>query len=80
MILVHGVQHAALTGLHTVADVGQGAGNDDGHGILDEGFLHLMLHIHVQDLLIFKEYAFVFALQLSFSFLTHGSISVIENF
>jgi hypothetical protein len=76
MILVHGVQHAALTRLHAVADVGQGAGDDDRHGILDEGFLHLMLHIHVYDLLVFKEDALVFSLQLSFSLFTHACFSM----
>ena len=40
--LVHGVQDAAVHRLQTVAHVGQGAGDDNGHGILEEGGLHLL--------------------------------------
>ena len=41
VVLVHGVEDAAVDGLEAVTDVGQGAALDDGHGVLDEGLLHL---------------------------------------
>ena len=40
--LVHGVQDAAMHRLQAVAHIGQGAGDDNGHGILEEGGLHLL--------------------------------------
>ncbi len=43
--LVHGVEDAALDGLEAVADVRQGAGHDDRHGVLEEGLLHLGGHV-----------------------------------
>ena len=43
--LVHGVENAAVYRLETVAHVRQGAGHDDGHGILQEGGLHLLAHL-----------------------------------
>ncbi len=39
---VHGVQNAAVHRLQAVAHVGQGAGHDNGHGIFQEGGLHLL--------------------------------------
>ena len=39
--LVHGVQDAAVHRLQAVAHVGQGAGHDNGHGVFQEGGLHL---------------------------------------
>ena len=35
--IVHRVEDAALGGLESVARIGQGAGNDDGHGVVEEG-------------------------------------------
>ncbi len=41
--VVHRVQHAAVDGLETVPDVGQRAGDDDGHRVVEVGALHLRL-------------------------------------
>ena len=38
---VHRIQDTAVDGLEAVADIGQGAGGDDRHRVLDEGLLHL---------------------------------------
>ena len=54
MILVHGVQHAALTRLHAVAHVGKRAGHDNGHGVFDEGLAYLLFHIHIYNFLLRK--------------------------
>ena len=43
--LVHGVQNAPVDGLQTVAHVGQGPADDNGHGIADKGFFQLMLKV-----------------------------------
>ena len=43
--VVHGVQDAALDGLETVAGIRQGAGDDDGHGVIEVGSLHLVVDI-----------------------------------
>ena len=40
--LIHGVQNAAVHRLQAVAHVGQGAGHDNGHGVFQEGGLHLL--------------------------------------
>ena len=59
-ILVHGVHDTALARLHAVAHVGQGAGDDDRHGVFDEGFFDLLLHGDGDDLLVGEFDAFVF--------------------
>ena len=41
----HGVYDAALHGLETVAHVGQGAGDDDRHRIVDVGRLHQVFNV-----------------------------------
>ena len=43
--LVHGVQNAAVNRLQTVAHIGQGAGHDDRHGVVQECGLDLLFHI-----------------------------------
>ena len=40
--LVHGEEHAAVRGLQAVADVGQGAADDDGHRVVHVGLAHLV--------------------------------------
>ena len=52
VVLVHSVEDAALTGLHTVAHVGEGTGDDNAHGVLDKGVLDLLFHLNVHDFLI----------------------------
>ena len=49
--VVHTVQDAPVHGLHAVAHIRQRAGNDDGHGIVDEGRLHLPLDVHRDNML-----------------------------
>ena len=41
VVLVHGVQDAAVDRLQAVPHVGQGPAHDDAHGVLDVGFFHL---------------------------------------
>ena len=76
VLLVHIVQHAALTRFESVPHVRQCALHDDRHGVFDKGFPHLMLQVYVHDFLVFKEQAFVFsfllALLFSAEFLFHG--------
>ena len=43
--LVHGVEDAAVHRLEAVAHVRKRAGHDDGHGVLQEGGLHLLCHL-----------------------------------
>ena len=43
--LVHGVEDSAVDRLETVAHVGEGAGHDDRHRVLEEGLLHLGGHV-----------------------------------
>ena len=43
----HRVQHAAVDGLEAVADVGQGAADDHGHGVVQVGPLHFRLQVHL---------------------------------
>lgn len=38
----HGVEHAPLDGFEAVAHVGEGAGNDDGHRVVDVRALHYL--------------------------------------
>lgn len=47
--LVHGVEDSALGRLETVAGVGQGTGNNDGHRIVEEGFRHFLGDVHEFD-------------------------------
>ena len=42
-VLVHREQDAAVDGLQAVADVGQRAPDDDGHGVVEVGGAHLLL-------------------------------------
>ena len=46
---LHGVEDAALGRLEAVAGVGQSAGDDDGHRVVEEGFRHLGGDIHEFD-------------------------------
>ena len=48
----------------TVAYVGQRAGYDDRHGVLNEGLLDLPLHIHFNDLLVLKQKTLLLSLHL----------------
>ncbi len=49
--LVHGEEDASLDGLEAVARVGEGAGVDDGVGVLEEARLHLLGDVDVDDVL-----------------------------
>ena len=40
--LVHGVEDAAVDGLQAVLDVGDGPADDDAHGVIEVGALHLL--------------------------------------
>ena len=42
-VFVHGMQHAAVHRLESVSDVGQRAGNNHAHRIIDERFLDLLV-------------------------------------
>ena len=46
---IHAVQHAALHGLQAVTDIREGAGDDDGHRIVDVGRPHLVVDFHLLD-------------------------------
>ena len=50
--LVHGVEDAAVDGLQPVSHVGQGAADNDAHGVLNVGRLHLMLQVDIDYFLI----------------------------
>ena len=43
--LLHGVKNAAVYGLESVADIGQGAADDDRHGIVEIRLLHLVFNV-----------------------------------
>ena len=43
--LLHGVENAAVDGLQSVAIVGQGAADDDRHGIVEIRLLHLVFNV-----------------------------------
>ena len=43
--LLHAVEDAAVDGLEAVADVGQGAADDDRHGVVEIGAAHLLFDI-----------------------------------
>ena len=49
--VVHGVQDTAVDGLEAVAHVGQGAPDDDAHGVVEVGALHLLLQVDLADAL-----------------------------
>jgi hypothetical protein len=46
---VHGGEDAAMDGLEAVAGVGQGAPDDDRHGISKVGAAHLLFNVHVDE-------------------------------
>ena len=48
--LVHGVEDAAVDGLQAVLDVGDGPADDDAHGVVEVGPLHLVLEADDGDL------------------------------
>ena len=48
-VVEHGVEDPAVHRLEPVAHVGQGAGDDDGHGVLEERALHLLLDLNRLD-------------------------------
>ena len=43
--LLHAVEDAAVDGLEAVADVGQGAADDDRHGVVEVGAAHLVFNV-----------------------------------
>ena len=47
--LVHGVKHTALGGLQSVPRIRQRAGDDDGHGVVQEALGHFFRHVHRAD-------------------------------
>ena len=49
--VVHGVQDATVDGLEAVAHVGQGSPDDDAHGVVEVGALHLLLQVDLADAL-----------------------------
>ena len=48
-LFMHGVQDAAMHRLQPVAHVGQGAGRDDGHGVVQVRLAHLGRDVAVDD-------------------------------
>ena len=48
--LLHAVEDAAMDGLEAVADVGQGAADDDRHGVVEVAAAHLLLDVDGQKL------------------------------
>ena len=46
--LLHAVEDAAVDGLEAVANVGEGAPDDDGHGVVEVGAAHLVLDVDGQ--------------------------------
>ena len=54
IVLVHGVEDAPVDRLEAVPHIGQGAGDDDAHGIVDEGILHLLVQVHDLYLLVLE--------------------------
>src|SRR5579872_6686680 len=43
--LLHGVENAAVDRLESVADIGQGAADDDRHGIVEIRLAHLVFNV-----------------------------------
>jgi hypothetical protein len=50
--VVHGHEDAALTGLQTVAHIGQRSRHDDAHRVLEVAALHLLLDEEIADILV----------------------------
>jgi hypothetical protein len=48
--LAHGVEHAAMDGLQTVANVGQSAANDDRHRVVEIRPAHLVFDVDGNDI------------------------------
>ncbi len=48
-VLVHGVEDAPVHRLQAVPHVGQGPLDDDGHGVVQKGLLHLLGQVHIDD-------------------------------
>ena len=49
MELVHGVQDAAMDWFKTVAEIGESAAKDDGHGVLGVGSGHFVVDVDWND-------------------------------
>ncbi len=47
--VVHGVEDAAVHGLEAIAGVGQGAGHDDAHGVVEVRLAHLLVNLDLSD-------------------------------
>ena len=47
--VVHGVEDAPLNGFQAVAGIGQGAGDDDAHGVAQKGVPHLLVYVYFLD-------------------------------
>ncbi len=62
--LVHRVQNAPVHGLETVAHIGQGAADNDAHGVVDVAALHLADELGLGNHLIRKENVFRFVISL----------------
>ena len=43
--LLHGVENAAVDGLESVADIGQGAADDDRHRVIEIRLAHLVFNV-----------------------------------
>jgi hypothetical protein len=44
--LLHGVENAAMDGLESVADIGEGPSDDDRHGIVEIRLPHLVFYVY----------------------------------
>ena len=49
VVLVHGIQDAAMHGLQPVPHIRQGTGHDDRHGVIQKAFAHFLFQHHVDD-------------------------------
>jgi hypothetical protein len=47
--VVHGVEDAPVDGFEAVAGIGQGAGDDDAHGVIEVGVAHLLVDVYGVD-------------------------------
>ena len=54
VILIHGVKYTPLTGLHTVAHIGQRSADNYGHGVFKKGLSDLLVHVYRRYFLIGK--------------------------
>ena len=52
VVLIHGVENAAVDGLQAVPHIGQGAAHDDGHGVLNVRLLHFRHQGRLHDVLL----------------------------